>query len=78
MERWKPGFWRIAKAADVPVVPAYFHYRTEGHRHRPAVRADRSYDADVTRIRDWYRTVSRARTTTPDDAHVPLRRLSAA
>src|SRR3546814_18141009 len=26
VERWKTGFWKIARAADVPVLRMYFHY----------------------------------------------------
>lgn len=54
VERWKPGFWKIAKAAGVPVVPAYFHYPDKiigiGE---PFVLGD-DMDADIARIRAWY------------------------
>jgi 1-acyl-sn-glycerol-3-phosphate acyltransferase len=54
VERWKTGFWKIAKAADVPVVPAYFHYPDKiigiGE---PFVLSD-DMDADIARIRAWY------------------------
>ncbi|MBU8977340.1 lysophospholipid acyltransferase family protein [Lysobacter sp. MMG2] len=58
VEKWKPGFWRIARAAGVPVVPAYFHYgrRTIGIGAPFELTDD--YEADVARIRGWYRTVS--------------------
>lgn len=26
VDKWKAGFWKIARAADVPVLMAYFHY----------------------------------------------------
>jgi 1-acyl-sn-glycerol-3-phosphate acyltransferase len=58
VEKWKPGFWRIAKAAGVPVVPAYFHYGRKVIGIGTPFQLTESYDADVTRIRDWYRTVS--------------------
>jgi 1-acyl-sn-glycerol-3-phosphate acyltransferase len=58
VEKWKPGFWRIAKAAGVPVVPAYFHYGRKVIGIGAPFQLTESYDADVTRIRDWYRTVS--------------------
>jgi 1-acyl-sn-glycerol-3-phosphate acyltransferase len=55
VERWKPGFWRIAKTANVPVLPAYFHYPEKiigiGE---PFVLGD-DMAADIARIRDWYR-----------------------
>jgi 1-acyl-sn-glycerol-3-phosphate acyltransferase len=54
VERWKPGFWKIAKAANVPVIPAYFHYPEKiigiGE---PFVLSD-DMDADIARIRAWY------------------------
>jgi 1-acyl-sn-glycerol-3-phosphate acyltransferase len=28
VERWKSGFWRIARAAGVPILPVAFDYRT--------------------------------------------------
>lgn len=54
VERWKPGFWKIAKGAGVPVVPAYFHYPDKiigiGE---PFVLSD-DMEADMARIRAWY------------------------
>lgn len=58
VEKWKPGFWRIAKAAGVPVVPAYFHYGRRIIGIGAPFELTDSYDADVARIRGWYRTVS--------------------
>ncbi len=54
VERWKPGFWKIAKAAGVPVVPAYFHYPDKiiGIGEPFALTDD--MDADIARIRAWY------------------------
>lgn len=54
VERWKPGFWKIAKAAGVPVVPAYFHYPDKVIGiGEPFVLTD-DMDADIARIRAWY------------------------
>lgn len=52
--RWKTGFWKIAKGAGVPVVPAYFHYpdRVIGVGE-PFVLTD-DMEADIDRIRAWY------------------------
>lgn len=58
VERWKPGFWRIAKAAGVPVVPAYFHYGQRVIGIGPPFELGDDMDADIERIRVWYRTVS--------------------
>lgn len=54
VERWKTGFWKIAKGAGVPVVPAYFHYpdKTIGIGEPFALGDD--MDADMARIRAWY------------------------
>lgn len=54
VERWKPGFWKIAKAAGVPVVPAYFHYPDKVIGiGEPFVLTD-DMDADIARIRAWF------------------------
>ncbi|RNF83932.1 lysophospholipid acyltransferase family protein [Montanilutibacter psychrotolerans] len=55
VERWKTGFWKIAKAADVPVLPAYFHYpdKTIGIGEPFTLSDDMA--ADVARIRAWFR-----------------------
>lgn len=55
VERWKSGFWKIARRADVPVLPAYFHYpdRIIGIGE-PFVLSD-DMAADLARIRAWYR-----------------------
>ena len=54
VERWKTGFWKIAKGAGVPVVPAYFHYPDKVIGiGEPFVLSD-DMDADMARIRAWY------------------------
>ena len=58
VEKWKPGFWRIAKAASVPVVPAYFHYGRRIIGIGAPFELSDDYEADVARIRNWYRSVS--------------------
>ncbi|WP_460731200.1 lysophospholipid acyltransferase family protein [Lysobacter tyrosinilyticus] len=61
VERWKTGFWKIAKAAQVPVLPAYFHY---GHKIigiGPTFDLGDDMAADMTRIREWYRGVSKGK-----------------
>ena len=55
VDRWKPGFWRIAKAADVPVLPAYFHYPEKIIGIGEPFRLSDDMNADITRIRTWYR-----------------------
>ena len=55
VERWKPGFWKIAKAAGVPVVPAYFHYPDKIIGIGPAFQLTDDMIGDIARIRAWYR-----------------------
>lgn len=55
VERWKPGFWKIARAAGVPVLPAYFHYPDKVIGIGPPFELTGDMDADLARIRDWYR-----------------------
>lgn len=53
--QWKPGFWKIARAADVPVLPAYFHYPERVIGIGPLFHLTGDMAADMARIRDWYR-----------------------
>ncbi|MBB1061762.1 lysophospholipid acyltransferase family protein [Lysobacter spongiae] len=55
VEKWKTGFLKIARAAEVPVMAAYFHYpeRTIGIGHLFHLGDD--LDADMARVREWYR-----------------------
>ena len=52
--QWKPGFWKIAKAAGVPVVPAYFHYPDKVIGIGEPFELSDDMDADIARIRAWY------------------------
>ena len=55
VERWKTGFWKIAQAADVPVLPAYFHYPDRVIGIGPLFHLTPDMGADMARIRAWYR-----------------------
>jgi len=55
VERWKTGFWKIARAADVPVLPAYFHYPDKVIGIGPVFELTDDMAADMARIRAWYR-----------------------
>lgn len=59
--RWKTGFWKIAKAADVPVLPVYFHYGRRQLVVAMPFKTGKDMDADMRRIRDWYRSVSKGK-----------------
>jgi 1-acyl-sn-glycerol-3-phosphate acyltransferase len=54
VERWKPGFWKIASAAGVPVLPAYFHYPEKIIGIGEPFQLTDDMDADMARIRAWY------------------------
>ncbi|MFZ5636149.1 MAG: lysophospholipid acyltransferase family protein [Pseudomonadota bacterium] len=54
VERWKPGFWKIARAAGVPVVPAYFHYPDKIIGIGEVFHLGDDMEADIARIRAWY------------------------
>ena len=55
VERWKTGFWKIAHAADVPVLPVYFHYPDKVIGIGPTFALSHDMTADIVRIRAWYR-----------------------
>lgn len=61
VERWKSGFWKIAKAADVPVLPAYFHYGRKIIGIGPTFELGDDMAADIERIRAWFRGVSQGK-----------------
>ncbi len=61
VERWKTGFWKMAKAADVPVLPAYFHYGQKVIGIGPPFALGEDMTADIARIRSWFRNVSKGR-----------------
>lgn len=55
VENWKTGFWKIAHAADVPVLPVYFHYPEKIVGVGPTFDLGNDMAADIARIRAWYR-----------------------
>ena len=57
VERWKPGFWHIARAARVPVVPAYFDYATKTVGIGPPFELTTNMHADIARIQRWYKPI---------------------
>lgn len=61
VERWKTGFWKIAKAAGVPILPAYFHYGRRILGIGPLFHPGEDMAADIARIQAWYRQVSQGR-----------------
>ena len=54
VERWKPGFWHIARNAGVVVIPAYFDYANKVIGIGPAFELSDDMQADIARIQRWY------------------------
>ena len=54
VERWKSGFWKIARGADVPVLPVYFHYPDRVIGIGPLMAMGDDLAADMARVRRWY------------------------
>lgn len=52
--QWKTGFWKIARAAGVPIVPAYFHYPDKVIGIGPPLWPGEDMEADIARLRAWY------------------------
>ena len=54
-KRWKRGFWEIARAANVPIVPTYIDYKKKEIGAFDAIKASNDYDADLKKIQSLYR-----------------------
>jgi len=54
VERWKSGFWHIARRAEVPVFCAWFHYPERTIGLGPLVELSDDLEADLARIRALY------------------------
>lgn len=54
VERWRSGFWHIAKRANVPLCPVYFHYPDRVVGIGDVIPLTDDLDADLARIRAWY------------------------
>lgn len=52
--RWKPGFWKIATTAGVPILPMYFHYPDRHMGIGPLFTPGDDMQADIERLRAWY------------------------
>lgn len=55
VKEWKSGFWRIAHAANVPILPVYFHYPEKTIGFGPLLHPSDDMDADMAKIREFYR-----------------------
>jgi 1-acyl-sn-glycerol-3-phosphate acyltransferase len=55
VEHWKPGFWKIARKAQVPVFCAWFHYPDKLIGLGPPVELTDNMEADLVRIRALFK-----------------------
>lgn len=55
VENWKSGFWKIARDAGVPIIPAYFDYPTKTIGVGDLFWPTEDLQADMAAIRAWYR-----------------------
>jgi len=53
--QWKTGFWKIASAAGVAIVPAYLHYPDKIIGIGEAFIPGEDMHADIRALRAWYR-----------------------
>ena len=53
--KWKSGFWHIARAANVPVMCAYFHYPEKIIGLGAVFEMTPDLEADMARVRAFYR-----------------------
>jgi 1-acyl-sn-glycerol-3-phosphate acyltransferase len=54
VHKWKSGFWHIARAAGVPILPVYFHYPEKTVGFGPLLYPGDDLEADMTKIREFY------------------------
>lgn len=54
MERWKSGFWHIARKANVPVCCMYLHYPEKTFGIGPLVHMSADMNADIESLRAYY------------------------
>ena len=54
VHKWKSGFWHIARAARVPIIPIYFHYPEKTIGFGPLIHPSADVNADMARIREFY------------------------
>ncbi len=54
MPNWRTGFWHVARAADVPILPIGFHYPDKVIHVGAVFESSADVDADIARLRDFY------------------------
>jgi 1-acyl-sn-glycerol-3-phosphate acyltransferase len=54
VDKWKHGFWHIARAAGVPILPIYFDYPTRTIGLGPLFETSGDVEHDVAALRAFY------------------------
>lgn len=54
MPKWRTGFWHVARAAGVPILPIAFHYPDKIIHVGAVLEASDDVDADIAKLRDFY------------------------
>jgi 1-acyl-sn-glycerol-3-phosphate acyltransferase len=54
VEKWKNGFWHIARAARVPILPVYFDYPSRTIGLGPLFEPTSDLDRDIAELRSFY------------------------
>ena len=54
MPKWRTGFWHVARAADVPILPIAFHYPDKIIHVGAVLETSDDVDADIAKLRDFY------------------------
>ena len=54
VETWKKGFWHIARAAEVPILPVYFDYPSRTIGLGPVFETTGDLDRDTAWLRAFY------------------------
>ena len=54
VDKWKTGFWHIAREANVPILPVYFHYPEKTVGLGPLLQPGADIDADMAQIHAFY------------------------
>ncbi len=54
VKRWRSGFWHIAHAAGVPILPVYFHYPDKTIGVGEPFETSGDMEADLARLRAFY------------------------
>lgn len=55
VEKWKAGFWKIARSAEVPVFCAWFDYPSKRIGLGPLMELSDNMEADLLRARELFR-----------------------